>query len=77
MENVMHVPSGKQNLRIERRTSCKCLTYRKTDHTEIFLNDRELVKGCLISSLESFACGFQRHEQKMTQVGLVSQNKLN
>lgn len=51
--------------------------FHKTGHIEIFFNDRELVKGCLISTLGSFAYGFQRREQEMTQVGLVSQNMLN
>ena len=46
----------------------------------IFLNDRELVNGCLISILGdslSFAYDFQRPKQEMTQVKLVLQNKLN
>ena len=46
----------------------------------IFLNDRELVSGYLISTLGnslSFAYDFQRHKQEMTQVKLVLQNKLN
>ena len=50
--------------------------FQETGNFEIFLNDRELVRGCLISTLGSFAYGFQRREQEMTQVGLVSQNML-
>ena len=46
----------------------------------IFLNDRELISGYLISTLRnnlSFACHFQKHKQEMTQVELVLQNMLN
>ena len=46
----------------------------------IFLNDRELVSGYLISTSGnglSFAYDFQRHKQEMTQVKLALQNKLN
>ena len=45
----------------------------------IFLSDKELVSGYLISTLAnslSFAYGFQRHKQEMTQVQLIWQNKV-
>ena len=46
----------------------------------IFLNDRELASGYLISSLGkglSFAYDFQQHKSEMTQVKLALHNKLN
>jgi len=54
-------------------------TYSSQTGIQIFLNDRELVNGCLISILGSslnFAYDFQRHKQEMTQDRLVLQNKL-
>lgn len=77
MENLTHVPLGKENVRTERPISLKCLIYGKP----IMLECSEMVGswlgGCLISTLESFVYGFQRHEQEITQGGLVSQNWLN
>lgn len=50
---------------------------QKIDTIGIFLNDRELVKVCLISAMGNFLNGFQRHEKEMIHVGLISQNKPN
>ena len=47
------------------------------DNTGIFLNTMELVRVCPLSTLGKFVSGLQRHKQETTQVGLVSQNKLN
>ena len=47
---------------------------------KILLNDRELVSGSIISTLEnilSFVYDFQMHIQEMTQVKLALQIKLN
>ena len=77
MESPMHVFSEKQNLRTERLTFNKCLIYRQLIILEFFLNDRELAGGCLLSILESFAYGPQRHKQEITQVRWVSQSKLS
>ena len=47
-------------------------------NTGIFLNDRELVSGYLIWTLRnSFAGGFQRHKQEMSQLKLALQSNLN
>lgn len=44
----------------------------------IFVNDRELVSGYLISTLiNSFACGFQGLKQEMSQLKLVLQSNVN
>lgn len=77
MENLTYVPLGKENLRTERLISHKCLICGKL----IMLECSEMVGswsgGCLVMTLGSFVCGFQRHEQEITQGGLVSQNWLN
>lgn len=46
---------------------------QKTD-IGIFSNDREFVRGCLISD---FANGFQRLEPEISPLGLILQNYLN
>ena len=69
MARLIHVPSGKQNLKTKRPISPKCLTYRN----KIFSDDGGLIRR-LISTLIKFC---QRHEQEMTQVGLLSQSGLN
>ena len=73
----MHVPSGTQNLKTERLISHKCLIFRKLINVGMFLNFRELVRGCLLSILGNFAYSFQGHEQEMTQFEMVLQSKLN
>ena len=51
---------------------------QKTDNNiRVFLNDRQLVRDCLISATGSLAYGFQGHEQEMTWIRLALQNKLN
>ena len=72
MENPTSVPSRRQALRTERLISHKCLIHRKLIILELFLNARELVQGCLTSTLGNFAHGFQRPKQDMTEVRLVS-----
>lgn len=49
-------------------------------NVRIFLNDKELLSGYLISTLgnlSSFAYDFQGHKQEVTQIKLVLPNKLN
>lgn len=73
MENPTSVPSRRQALRTERLISHKCPIHRKLIILERFLkNARELVQGCLTSTLGNFAHDFQRPKQDMTQVRLVS-----
>ena len=45
MENLMHVPSGKQNVRTETAFP-QMPDLQKTDNTGIFLNGRQLVRSC-------------------------------
>ena len=53
MQSLIHVPSEKQK---EWKTDF--LIYRKLIYIGIFLNDRELNRVCLISTLESFCLWF-------------------
>lgn len=48
---------------------------QKTDNTEIFLNDRELARGCPISTLGNCAYGLQSHEQEINDPGQVGLTK--
>lgn len=50
---------------------------QKTDTVGIFLHDRELAGVIASQPWEVFAYDFQKHEQEITQVGLVLRNKLN
>ena len=77
MEDLVHVPSGEQNVRIETAFP-QMPDLQKTDNVAIFLNGRQLIRSCLIATLGSLAYkGFQRCEQERIQVWMVSQNKLN
>ena len=51
---------------------------QKAGNVGIIFQDRELVRSYLISTSEKkFTYGFQRHEQKITQVGLILKNNLS
>ena len=67
MENFTYKLTGKQNERIKRLTSHKFPIDKKTGNIEIFLNDGEFIRGCLILILENFTYSSQRYEQEMTR----------
>lgn len=43
----------------------------KIETIGIFLNDRELIRDCLLLTLERFCLWFPGPEQEMTQLGLA------
>ena len=57
MENLMHMPSGRQKLRTKTPICRKCLIYRKLIVLEFSWVIQGLVRVCLISTLGSFARG--------------------
>lgn len=44
------------------------MPYLQKIDVRTFFNDRELIKGYFISTLESFAPGIQTHTQEMAQI---------
>ena len=70
MARLIYVPSGRQNLKTKRLISPKCLTYRN----KIFSDEMMGVDQRPHFNPGKFC---QRHEQEMTQTGLLSQSRLN
>lgn len=68
MENLTHVSSEKQNLK-DSETDLPDL--QKTKDVSSLLNDRELDRGCLISTFRVFAYDFLRQEQKLAALSFA------